>query len=121
MPYIFLAIAKRQAYKHLYVINVVLFITYQICFLLGGVLGSCVAAFVVQNKFLPAVQVIATMQPEKRDSLAQNVRSIMASIDVSDITLFAALIAGDVTLRNKVVLALADYFRTEMSMAIVDH
>lgn len=79
------------------------------------------AAYLVQNKFLPAVQVIATMQPEKRDSLAQSVRSIMASIHVSDITLFAALIAGDVTLRNKVVLALVDYFRTEMSMAIVDH
>lgn len=75
----------------------------------------------LQNKFLPAVQVIATLQPEKRDSLAQNVRRIMASIDVTDIALFGTMIAGDVTIRNKVMAALVNYLRTELSMAIVDH
>lgn len=88
---------------------------------LGGVVGSCVAAVAAQNKFLPAVQVIATLEREKQDSLAQNVRNIMTSIDVTDITLFAAMIAGDVTIRNKVMLAMVDYFRAELSMAIVDH
>lgn len=90
-------------------------------FILGGTLGGCVAAMISRNKFLPAVEVIATLQPEKRDILAQSVRRIMASIDVTDVAVFAAMIAGDVTIRNKVVVALVDYLRTEMCMAIIEH
>lgn len=86
---------------------------------LGGAIGGCAAAIISHQKFLPAVQVIATMQPEQRDILARNVRRIMENIDVSDIAVFAAMVSGDLAVRRKVITALIGYLRTEMSMAIV--
>ncbi|XP_035214751.1 protein C19orf12 homolog [Stegodyphus dumicola] len=86
----------------------------------GGALGGIIAAAASHNKFLPASQVIATMEQERRDYLAEKVRNIMQSIDVTDIAVFAAMVSGDITIRSRVMDALIGYLRNEMCLAFVE-
>ncbi|GFT64004.1 uncharacterized protein NPIL_530701 [Nephila pilipes] len=89
-------------------------------FPIGGALGGGVAAVTCGNKFQPVSQVIATMSQERRERLANKIRNIMNKIDVTDVVVFTALISGDFSVRNRVVGALVDYLRHEMSMALVE-
>ncbi|GFQ94341.1 uncharacterized protein TNCT_246021 [Trichonephila clavata] len=89
-------------------------------FPIGGALGGGVAAVTCGSRFQPVSQVIATMSQERRERLANKIRNIMNKIDVTDVVVFTALISGDFSVRNRVIGALVDYLRHEMSMALVE-
>ncbi|GFY38612.1 uncharacterized protein TNIN_387341 [Trichonephila inaurata madagascariensis] len=89
-------------------------------FPIGGAVGGGVAAVSCGTRFQPVSQVIATMSQERRERLANKIRNIMNKIDVTDVVVFTALISGDFSVRNRVIGALVDYLRHEMSMALVE-
>lgn len=97
-----------------------IFIFNKIYFSLGGAVGGCVAAC-TSKRFLSVVEIIQYMEDERKEALAQNIRGIMANLNVTDVAPFAAMMMGDTALRNRVIGELIDYLRTEMSMAIADH
>ena len=89
-------------------------------FSLVGIIGSCAASLAAKD-FLPVAEVLASMEPEKKEILSHNVRRIMTDVNVTDVAPFAALIAGEPAIRRRVVGELVNYLTTEMSMAVAGH
>lgn len=57
---------------------------------------------------------------KKKECLVQNIRDIMANLNITDAAPFSAIMMRDVILRNGVVGELVDYLRTEISLIFVD-
>lgn len=57
---------------------------------------------------------------KKKEYLVQNIRDIMANLNITDAVPFSAIMMRDAILRNGVVSELVNFLRTEISLIFVE-
>ncbi|XP_075529929.1 protein C19orf12 homolog [Dermacentor variabilis] len=86
----------------------------------GGALGGCAAAIMMQDKFVSAAEIISNMSDDQKDDLITAVQRAFAEIEVADVVELAALLCGDIHIKKRIIRGIIDYFHSQMQLEIID-
>ncbi|XP_033012595.1 protein C19orf12 homolog [Lacerta agilis] len=85
---------------------------------LGGALGGLIAASMASGQFKPVPQIILELPPREQQQLYEDVRAIVRNLDWMDVAQLTALVMGNSSVQEKLLMVVTNYITKELGATI---
>lgn len=88
--------------------------------ILGGLVGT-VAAVNMTSNYKSLIQILDEMDYNKQKKLFDAIQSVVANIDIADVTKFVLLLTTSQSIKQAVIHEAINFVRNELSMQITQN